>query len=245
MKNYPAKNYYSLNKFRIPDIEYYLDEIQKNLHKGTNKSILNAFKEHTIIAKDGSLYIEIKGLSRILRLGSSGAEKHLVYNNPLSNTFPYLNKVNNKEHVNDSFLLLLLNERKKRTNGKTKKYLEVSENILHNLPNLPEIKEQKEIYLEEFEASRKKLKSERIEKYNIEYCEFSGQQIVDYSEVEFAHIDSVATHPEPEKSLNIDNGVIILKQIHKELTKNKFLVFEEMYQFCKDNNYSTKWADNL
>ncbi|MEZ8619154.1 hypothetical protein AB6D33_25245 [Vibrio splendidus] len=75
------------------------------------------------------------------------------------------------------------------------------------------------------------------------YCEFTGTYFSDSSDVEFAHIDSVATAP--LRANDIHNGVIILKEIHTELTKRFIHDFEGMYDFCKDMGYYTDWADDF
>lgn len=52
---------------------------------------------------------------------------------------------------------------------------------------------------------------------------------------------SVVTNP--FKALDLNNGVIILKSIHANLTRQNIHTFEQLYRFCKDNHYSLDWAD--
>jgi len=61
------------------------------------------------------------------------------------------------------------------------------------------------------------------------------------SDVKFAHIESVVVNP--FKALDLDNGVIILKNIHANLTRLNIHTFEQLYLFCKENHYSTDWAN--
>lgn len=77
-------------------------------------------------------------------------------------------------------------------------------------------------------------------KYNIKYCEFTGKKFNSRSEVEFAHIHSVITNP--ELAIDINNGVIILKEIHKDMTKKQLHTYNKMYKYCETNGYSLAWA---
>ena len=85
------------------------------------------------------------------------------------------------------------------------------------------------------------LKKARIEKFNIKKCEFTGKIFENDSSVEFAHIESVVTNP--FKALDLDNGVIILKEIHKNITKSNIHSFNELYRFCLENDYALEWAN--
>ena len=49
----------------------------------------------------------------------------------------------------------------------------------------------------------------------------------------------------PDRALSVDNGVIILKEIHAELTRMQALTFEEMYEYCQEMGYSLRWADYI
>ena len=103
--------------------------------------------------------------------------------------------------------------------------------------------ELRESYYLEIEQNRNRLKKERIRRYNITCCEFTGKRFRKLDEVEFAHIEGVVVCP--DKALSIDNGVIILKEIHAELTRMQALTFEDMYRYCQKMRYSLESADYI
>jgi hypothetical protein len=105
------------------------------------------------------------------------------------------------------------------------------------------VRDLRDLYREKIESKRPLLKADRIATFGITHCEFSGTPFNSLSEVEFAHIESVVTAP--FRALDITNGVIILKAIHRELTSQGIHDSAEMFKFCRTNNYRTDWADRL
>lgn len=136
---------------------------------------------------------------------------------------------------------MLIEARMNFSRGRTKEYLQVAKSAYEKIINLPEVRDLKDVFLGDVDNNRPLLKIQRISELNITACEFSGNAFTNKNDVEFSHIESVITNP--PLALDINNGVIILKTIHHEITRKKIHGFSAIYKFCKENNFSTKWAD--
>ncbi|MEB3882480.1 hypothetical protein [Lyngbya sp. CCY1209] len=242
-RNLPSIRHYPLEKLvEINELEIALKMTEKKLSKEHIMGIVNAFYANTQICVSGIPYIRIQGLAEILRTGNSGAEQSLVYQGipGLISKSEILN-IDGYEHISGPTLIQLIEVRKSVKSGKTKQYLQIAERIYTKIVNNSEVRDVKDVFLQEISNYRPYLKKERIDKYGISSCEFTGETFSSTEEVDFAHIDSVVTNP--FRALNVDNGVIIFKHIHKDLTKNKIHNFDEMYLHCLENNYSVYWAE--
>tara|TARA_Y100000588_G_C14222334_1_gene911581 strand:+ start:1375 stop:2115 length:741 start_codon:yes stop_codon:yes gene_type:complete len=242
----------------LPEVYYHrLDSlIQRNeldlvltvaaqaLNRGDITKIVNAFFVNTKICINGIPYIKINGLSEILRTGNSGAERPLIYQGiPGILSAAEVVEIDGEEHVSGPSLTALIETRKLLKAGRTKEYLSIAMQSYHRILSLAEVRDLKDVFLEDIRTRRPLLKTQRIAEFNISCCEFTGQQFPNNQSVEFAHIDSVALNP--MLALDINNGVIILKEIHRELTRLGIHDFAGMYGFCQDNGYSTAWSDNI
>jgi hypothetical protein len=241
----PVVIYHNLDELiKKAELETALTIVQQQLHKGHITSILNAFLFNTKICINGIPYIKVTGLANILRTGTSGAERPLVYQGierVISSA--ELIEIEGHEYISGPSLIGLINARTHFVAATTKQYLEVATQTYYKIINLSQIRDLKEIFLDEIRNNRPYLKRERIEVFSITQCEFTGQYFNHRNEVEFAHIESVSTNP--FKALDITNGVIILKHIHEDLTKRKIHNFDEMYNYCLEKKYSRIWADNI
>lgn len=234
------QNFYNLPSLLETELGKTLSVIEQKLSEGHLTSIVNSFLANTMIFENGMVFVKIKGLSNILRTGSFGLERPLVYLGVVG----VLNKseiitINGEEYISGPSLVGLIEYRINHNTGKTKDYLNYSFKIYREIVNSSKIRDLKDHFLENINSHRVYLKKKKIEKYNITSCEFSGAIFTVNSEVEFAHIESVAYSP--LKALDIDNGVIVLKKIHKDMTRLNLHTLKEMYNFCIKYGYSTDW----
>jgi hypothetical protein len=243
MSNQLSIIYYNLGQlFQKKEISYICNEFENMLNKKHLASIINAFYLNTRIASNGLVYLRIKGIAQVLRTGASGAERYLIYNG-VDGVVPEaeIMAINGEEYISGPSLAALLDYRMSTVpGGKTKSYLKFSESIYRIIKNHHRVQDIRDIYLDDINKNRKYLKKERINTYNINKCEFSGVMFNSNSDVEFAHIESVVTNP--FRALDINNGVIILKEIHAELTRRNIHNLEGMYNYCIENRYSTDWC---
>ncbi|GBC62612.1 hypothetical protein DENIS_3584 [Desulfonema ishimotonii] len=241
--NLPSVIYHQLSDLiDRPELDHIANAATIALNQGHMTGIVNAFFVNTKICVNGVPYIKISGLSNILRTGNSGAERPLIYQGMPGILSPSeIIEINGKEHISGPTLRAIIDARIAFAGGRTKLYLQVAMQAYERIINLSQVRDLKEVFLDDIRNNRPLLKSQRIAEYNITQCEFSGATFTGKSEVEFAHIESVVT--QPMRALDINNGVIILKNIHRELTNQGIHDFGGMYNFCKNNGYSTRWAD--
>ncbi|MDR5892820.1 hypothetical protein QC820_08310 [Halomonas mongoliensis] len=242
-RNLPSIIYHPLNELiDRAELDSVANAATNILHQGHMTGIVNAFFVNTKICVSGVPYIKISGLSMILRTGNSGAERPLIYQGMPGILSPSeIIEVDGEEHISGPTLKAIIDARIAFTDGRTKQYLTVAMQAYERIINLSQVRDLKEVFLDDIRNNRLLLKSQRIAEYNITSCEFSGAPFANRGEVEFAHIESVVT--QPMLALDVTNGVIILKHIHRELTNQGVHDFARMYKFCKENGYSTRWAD--
>lgn len=238
-----AIRYYDLetlsDPFAITDIS---NAMIDQLDQGNIKSIIDALYINTKICSNGVPFIKVKGIADIIRTGNSGLERALIYQG-LPGFLPRseIVSIEGKDHISGHSLCAILDSRIATRNGKTKQYLKIALDLYYRILNSSSVRDLKEMFIEEIEKKRSTLKQERIRFKNITHCEFTGKYIDDFSDVQFAHIDSVVYNP--YKALDINNGVIIFRDIHSDMTRLGINTYEETYEYCEDNNYSTDWAD--
>ncbi|APC38899.1 hypothetical protein [Clostridium estertheticum] len=235
-------SYYTIYDLSEKDaLDYVCDKIYELLSSNHLKIIENAFIKNTRVGSNGLIYLRIKGIANILRTGSSGAERYFVYQGVDGVIAPAeIISIDGEEYISGPTLMALLDYRISSSRGKKKMYLKYSKDIYEYIRELNDVINIREINIDSIENNRKYLKEKRIKEYNISYCEFSDIKFYRKSEVEFAHIESVITSP--HLAQDIDNGVIILKHIHAELTRRQIHDYRGMFEFCIENGYSTYWA---
>jgi hypothetical protein len=235
--------YYDLSELTDPLV---IDDISSatldQLDRGNVESIASALYANTKICVNGVPFIKVQGIADIIRTGNSGLERALVYQG-LPGFLPRSEIVSiaGLDHISGHSLCAILDSRIANRSGKTKQYLKIALTLYNKVLSSGAVRDLKEMYIEEIENKRSSLKAERIRVHNITKCEFTGTNIYDYSLVQFAHIDSVVYNP--SRALDINNGVIILREIHADMTRRGINTYQETFSYCKDMDYSLDWAD--
>ncbi|WP_175948380.1 hypothetical protein [Burkholderia pyrrocinia] len=242
-QNLPAVVYHSLNQLtQRNELELVIQGTFSALSATHISAIVNAFFVSTKICVNGIPYIAIGSLSVILRTGNSGAERPLVYQGVRGVvSAAEIIEIDGVEHISGPTLRSLIDMRMLQTDGRTKAYLQVAMQSYDRIINLSQVRDLKELFLDDIRNNRPLLKTQRIGELNISCCEFTGTPFFSQQQVEFAHIESVVTNP--MLALDINNGVIILKEIHRELTRLDIHDYDGMYTFCQSRGYSTAWSD--
>ncbi|EGR2507677.1 hypothetical protein DYC15_08225 [Vibrio cholerae] len=249
--NPPEIRYQYLNSLGITSEELHeqhrlASALIDSLDKGTLTSIRNAFLDSTRTSNAGELFINIDKINILLRTGNSGAEHSMIRNGYGRLVSPTRSHTINGDRCISGFDFKALIEARihisSRRNQRQNLYLRYVHQLVEYLIYHPTLRDYHNLYADEVERYRPQLKKSRIEHYKITQCEFTGEYIDNNAKVEFAHIDSVVTNP--HKAISIDNGVIILKNIHSDMTRKHIHTFEDMLDYCIENNYSILWADN-
>lgn len=242
-QNLPAVIYHSLNELtQRNELDFVIQSTFIALSAKHIAAIVNAFFVSTKICINGIPYIAIGHLSVILRTGNSGAERPLVYQGVRGVvSAAEIVEINGVEHISGPTLRSLIDMRILQTDGRTRAYLQIAMQSYDRILSLSQVRDLKELFLDDIRNNRPLLKTQRIVELNISCCEFTGASFSSRQEVEFAHIESVVTNP--MLALDINNGVIILKAIHRELTRLGIHDYDGMYTYCQSKGYSTAWSD--
>ena len=243
MTNLPSTQVYSLNDVGIElrnTLINLSDIVINQLADKHVKAIINAFNNGIRINNNGAIYIAISYLHTLLRTEVGAANR--MWQDGISSYVSGADShnINNDLYISGPDFIGLVDARIQLSYGKTKLYLQYIQAAYYSLTSHPLINDIRTAYAHTIETMRSKLKKERIKHFFIRHCEFSGREFFNDREVEFAHIDSVSTSP--STALDINNGVIILREYHTELTRRHIHNREGMYNYCEENNFSTEWA---
>lgn len=241
--NFPSTHFYTLNELDVNLQNQIIDfnnKVLSNLHTATLSTIRNAFYRAMLVYPNGACFVHVTELANLLRTGN-GAH-NILWQHGLagyaSPSQPY--NIGDNIYISGPDFCSLLDARLMVTSGTKNLYLKYVRSIYQAITSSSQITNLRTIFVENMISRRSDLKRERISAYSITECEFSGEPIRNLDEVVFAHIDSVATAP--LRALDIRNGVIILREIHDELTNLQIHDFAGMYDFCISNNLDTTWA---
>jgi len=246
MNNFPISDFHSLSALDI-NLNHQVVDFNAFLLDGLNRNTLttirNSFNSGMLVRINGMSYLKATGLSQLLRTGNSGAHNIYVQQGIQGYVSPSTTySIDNEMYISGSDFCGILDARINSTYGKTNLYLRYVRSIYQSIMSLPIVSDFRVSFIHEINTRRNDLKLQRISLKNITCCEFSGVFYSSKSQVQFAHIESVTSSP--MNALNIENGVIILNEIHAELTRLGIHDFAGMYDFCQARSYLTTWADN-
>lgn len=240
--NQLSKIYYDLNKIINPIV---IDDIiniaREQLDEGNIKSIIDAMYENTKILGNGIPFIKVQGISILLRTSNSGLERVLIYKG-ITNILPRSSivQIDGYDYISGHSFISILDSRMTNKRGKTREYLQIAWDLYYKIINSSQIRDLKDIFIENIEKNRSLLKQKRIKNKNITHCEFTDIVINDFTKVQFAHLDSIVYNP--YKALDIENGVIIFSEIHAHMTRLGIHTYEETFEYCESKGYLLDWA---
>lgn len=238
------QNYTLESLIQRDDIRSTRQAILNQLNSGNITGILNAFLSNTLVTEFGFVYFKVKGLNNILRTSVSGLERAYVYQGVPGQISPSeIISFNGDDYISRYELIKLIEYRLDNVpSAKTKLYLEIVKDIYNRVVTYPDFANLKNAFIEKVQEKRSSLKAARMAEYNITNCEFTNAIINrdNIMEYEFAHLDAVAHNP--FIALNIDNGVIIHKDIHKDMTKKGLNTAQDIYNYCIEHRYFVYWA---
>ncbi|OON97911.1 MAG: hypothetical protein ATN36_02220 [Epulopiscium sp. Nele67-Bin005] len=253
MKN-ELVQYLSVNS--LPDFNQFMTEAEKSiegkislsladLHAGTLTSIKTQIRESAIIDKNYErIYYRVNGIHRILRTNHETAQL-LIYKDMDEDKFPqdrHIVSFHGTDYISDEMLKAIFDFCYNNSTEKKKVYLQYSCEFCETLKQLKAQGNLERVTVT-LPDRRTKLKNDRLKRDKIKHCQFTNRPFVSKREIEFSHIDSMEYNP--DRAYDIDNGVIILKKIHKKLLKQGVMNFEGMYNFCKQHGYDLQWAKNF
>lgn len=199
--------------------------------------ITNAYNNTAWVDNNGVMWIEVSKLAEILRTNKPNAQYIL------SNQIPD----NAKEYHGGNIYVrgyeikrIIDKNIQEEGLGTRKQYLKYSEAIFNAIRDCDCAENIRNIYQDQLQGSRKKLKGKRIRKYKIKIDELTRLPLKKTTS-EFSHIRSYALFKDIADDL--DNGLIVNKDTHKIITKSGINDEDELFNLCIDNSWDTGWYE--
>ncbi|MGL4991486.1 MAG: hypothetical protein ACRCYE_14570 [Sarcina sp.] len=214
------------------DLNYSVPNLFNGGSKRTFTQIRNACNE-VLGDKFGNVYIKTSYLDVILRT------KKFVVNEILFN-MPDDEKVycDGETYVKYGHIMKLISERLQCVgSSKTREYLLLVEEFLLNIRDSEKLLTFRNQIESDYKSEINRLKGKRKRKYNLIYDELTGEKLRWGSQ--FSHIRAKSAYP--AVALNIENGLIVNKEIHAEITKRGIANEEDLLVLCKKNRWNTSW----
>lgn len=225
------------DKYQAKKISYKQPTPEDNLHEPTVTSIRNAWDKSAILEERGYVWVSTDCLHTILRT-TPGNARHIT--GKISEKYKI--ERNETKYIKGSRLYMLIDELLQKAGRiKTEKYLRLSEEFYRSIRDANLTRRLRAEFYEFIRDVRRKLKRERIEKYNIKIDELTGESLNKRSS-EFSHIRSVSIYPEFAGS--VENGFIVNKNIHDIITANNINDENELVNFCAKQGWQTNWYEN-
>lgn len=224
--------------YAIKDILFKKPEVAQTSSPRCITRIDNAYNKCGFIDKTGVMWFDSERIDDILRTNKSNA-RYLLKD--IEDEFKRF--IGNKMYVRGYEVRRLLDIRIQNEGiGKKKDYLLYSERIYNAIRDCDTAEKIRTSYDLEIKESKKTLKRKRITKYKIEFDELTGENLIKRT-AEFSHIRSFAMFR--DSGDDIENGLIVNKETHMQITKSGINDEDELISLCKENNWRTNWYQNF
>ena len=226
-------------KNSVKELSYINPEEMNNTCKSPSTRIRNAYREAGFIDDRGRLWFKNSRIADIIRTTSGNAQY------VISNEIPDNSKifVNGEMYIKGYEVKRLIDKEIQETGmGKKKQYLLYSEKIFNAIRDCDTAENLRNAYEMELKAGKKKLKSKRIRKYKILHDELTGKELIKKTS-EFSHIRSYSIFKDIGD--DIENGLIVNKEIHDMITKYGIMDEEDLLRLCEEKGWSTEWYNSF
>lgn len=207
-------------------------------YKGTVTRIMNAC-QNCIVEEDLSIYVSTNSLREILRINASNKINRILAD--ISDDDKLGDgtiKSSQVDYIVFGEVLKLINRELIETRDQSRRlYLKVAEKSLINMRDcdkLVVLAGQKDII---YNKELKNLKGKRKRTYKIKIDELTGEKL--QKDSHFSHIRSKASYP--KLALDIENGLLVNKEIHNIITNLQIEDEDQLEELCKKERWSLEW----
>lgn len=219
----------------VKDMNYKIPEPTSNTHITHINRIRKAYNSTVYFDDSGVMWIQATKLAEIIRTNKVNAQ-YIISNNISDDAKVYSN---NELYIRGYEIKGLIEKAIEESGVGTKRqYLKYSEKLFNAIRDCDNAENIRTIYHNQLQSDIKKLKNKRIRKYGIKFDELTGEKLKRLS-AEFSHIRSYALF----KSIsdNIENGLIVNKEVHKIITKRGINDERELLELCEEMGWNTDW----
>ncbi len=207
------------------------------LNERTKVAIVNAWEQCSVLNYDGKVWLLSEKIHILLRTNKANANYIIA---DILDENKYLN--GNKLYIRGTVISKILDESIQNAGSlQRENYIRFSELFYHAIRNCSRARELRAEFYEYLKTIIGSLKQKRIKMFNIVKDELTGEFLHKQTS-EFSHIRSVSLFP--QLASLVENGLIVNKNTHKEITNFKINDEDELLELCKSKNWSTLWYSN-
>lgn len=231
-KRLPAIMSYGVN-----DIMFERPNAPSIASKATITAINNSYNQCCFLDQRGIIWFDSERLDGILRTTKS-IVRYLICEIPETSKLFAASKM----YIRGYEVGKLIDMRIQETGVKrTKEYLRYSEGIYKAIRDCNSSYNIRAAFALELKENRKGLKNKRVRKYKLKFDELTNKELK-YG-AEFSHIRAYALFM--DYADDVENGLIVNKEIHKEITEKNINDEDELYDLCLKNKWNTEWYDKF
>jgi hypothetical protein len=227
----------SIVRVNLSQLSIDFPEAPKGIDKRATSAIKNAWEQGSIIDSRGILWVQTDKLSAIWRTDKPTA-KELYLQIPKGK---FRREIGGCQYIRGCEVLKFIAYRLETSVSKRREGLIYARDIFTSIQDsadLDLISHKAEFALQ---SAKKVLKKERIKKYQIGDDELTGEAL-EKKTSHFSHIVSAAS--DLELADQIWNGLVVNKETHILITKEKVTNADELYTLCTDQKWRIDWYSN-
>lgn len=225
-------------KYPVTEIKYNTPKIDEKCYVRTITQINNAWRNCSFLDDSGHVWVAVDKIHSILRTNKDNGRYFIqLVEESAKKT------INNTTYIMGYRLGALIDRFIQETGeGSKSRYLRYSEELYRAIRDSDTAKKLRLEFALELSDSRKGLKKARIKGHKIIRDELTGLKLIKKT-CEFSHIRSFAIFPQFGK--DVENGLIVNKDIHEVITNAGVNDEEELYDLCDSNNWDISWYDKF
>ncbi|MGL4874069.1 MAG: hypothetical protein ACRC30_05400 [Clostridium sp.] len=223
------------------DIEFERPVLNEGEAKGTVTQIMNACKD-SIIDGNSAIYISQEAVGKLLRTNSKNKIRKVLSEIEEEDK---LDKERNIEEIDfiimGEILKLINKEIAEVMSDRKRLYLRISEKALINMRDSQKVRN---LLLENDRRHKNELKSlkgKRMKTYAIKKDELTGMKLK--WGAEFSHIRAKSAYP--NLALDIRNGLVVNREIHRIITRERVENEDELLKLCLKMKWDRSWYEKF
>lgn len=204
------------------------------LNESTKSAIKNAWDSFSVLDSFGRVWVQANCVHTLLRTSKANAN-YLI--GGIADYDKY--REGTQLYIRGTAICQLLDFNIQNARSlQRENYIRFSELFYKAIRDCSRARELRAEFYEHLQRIVGRLKQDRICSFGIKYDELTNEPL-DLRNCEFSHIRSVSLFPELAGLM--ENGLIVNKDTHDQITRNAINDEEELLQLCEMNNWNTSW----
>lgn len=206
------------------------------LHENTKVAIRNAWDTCSVLDNFGRVWVKSSCVHVLLRTSIANAN-YLI--GGIDNYDKYRDGM--QLYIRGTAICYLLDFNIQNARSlQRENYIRFSELFYKAIRDSSRAREIRAEFYEHLNRILGRLKINRISRFGIQYDELTNEPLI-LQTCEFSHIRSVSQFP--ELAGLVENGLIVNKTTHNEITRNNINDEIELLQLCQVKGWNTNWSN--